>query len=1044
MKTNTLIGLMMFFLSTVTALAQEEPVEDGPAKFEVTVLNVPSEIQTCEKFELTFQIEDLDQHLTSHYDKINAEIVEIKCKFTHSSIAITVNAFYARMYDFENLSCSTVTSSMNAGITHVTALNYYENGTPDVLEGYDGVWLARFLPKVAGEWAYEISGTVYSYLDENFIEVELTSGEFEIQSGLLNCYDYYFNHKPGILHKNGVPVIPIGESIANDESQVLNTTPALNNGSLYRPIVQGGVCLYKEAIDELHAKGGNYFRINLLQLINRDEKVITSSTLYPLVDTNQGPFDFTDILLDYSNLQRFDIIFEYARSKEIAVKPIATTKDLFGFQDDVLLPYNPFRFFAHGENKELYNLQNTELQLLLRNWLRYIISRYGYLDNIMAVQLMNEPWNVKDTTKVYITNAQVRSDMIEWYCETVSYLKSLKPTLLVSTGWHAEDLASTVPEHQAFAGVLSSCGTDIDIIDVIEGVHGNSCYNWDDANIASTIFGYTPDTLTADIRFNSNPHLIRKHNYTSWKMHKIYNYDFNVQYDSFWGGENASGGDESFAGTDPYGFSYSSYLYSSFFSGSFASVAPLSWYGDMHNGYSRSKLGKVGPISCTVQEKGYWPNYTTSNLYKYNNGYWLNSMEAFKSFTSELKYVDEHECYNNLEGGTNKIRIYNFVNPSSTITFRYDAYVCYEKTEETNVYLTGYVMDTSYSLSELYVGGRYDYVRNLNPAQKPSHETNLFAVVEVPYAGCYKVRFFRRSTSALTELSSAYPMSYVENGKHVILFDLPTLNGDFGDITFTAENTGIPIQSFGNVTNVSLDNLIVNCLTHNPLIQLGDFCENPPSTERRLCFEIGVFNMTNWQVDNSYPVKYFCLDYTDYSAISSFYLNDLFSLTSSFSTWPANWQSNGSYVDYQCSIGSGSCITKQVLPTNRNYYLKVASYYPWRENYALFNFIDNQTCYEDTDPGEEEEGLKAGSPEATIGEHKSILLNSSNAVHTFVQDLINDTGSGARYHLVNTLGQQVSYSRDDFAKLSLSSAGIYYLLVHDGAKQQTFKILVTN
>lgn len=85
---------------------------------------------------------------------------------------------------------------------------------------------------------------------------------------------------------------------------------------------------------------------------------------------------------------------------------------------------------------------NTTAKSIYKKYLAYVLARWGYSTNLAAYQMINETHNVagykinpndKGTVKPYATDPGFRSNVDNWICEMIGYVKQKYPSHLATT-----------------------------------------------------------------------------------------------------------------------------------------------------------------------------------------------------------------------------------------------------------------------------------------------------------------------------------------------------------------------------------------------------------------------------------------------------------------------------------------------------------------------------------------------------------------------------------------------------------------------------------
>lgn len=355
---------------------------------------------TCEKAELSCGFTFVNQYLTNPYDYFDRTKCNIWVLFENTISGEThlTKFFYTDEFDYQMSNLCNETSNFPTNETYISGLSgtQYEQMN---LNKINSSWKARFLPRTSGNWNYRIYGVLSTADIYGIVSFE---GSFNISQALNKCgiIKMMDLNKSSMPIKDFKPIVLIGENVASDFASAFGHDRSLNPIRNFNPTKRTGICFYKNIINELSTAKGNYLRIglgeNFQTMANSNENGAWSNANLLFSQSYQCP------IIDYSNSERWDKIFEHGRSQKVNFTVSLLAYSQFNMCSDDLST-NPFY-------QELLRLNGASvllgmcdvldfntypsIALLMENWALYCVARWGYLDNIFAWEILDEPWNI--------------------------------------------------------------------------------------------------------------------------------------------------------------------------------------------------------------------------------------------------------------------------------------------------------------------------------------------------------------------------------------------------------------------------------------------------------------------------------------------------------------------------------------------------------------------------------------------------------------------------------------------------------------------------
>ena len=251
--------------------------------------------------------------------------------------------------------------------------------------GAESTWAARFLPQEKGIYTYKIS--LHAPLGRN--DNSTPSGQFRVRAprrkshGILHPHDNWtFRADDGTLFR-GIGENLCWESRENDDSKFFK---ALHE--------QHDRYNYDVMLPLLERSGGNFTRFWMCSWnfpIDRQR------------DFNNLRYTASDAYFNPSAVQRLDHVLSLAESLDLKVMLCLGPGDVPTGRE----------FFVSDTAKTRY-----------RNYLRYIVARWGYSPSIGAWEFFNEVDNIQFADAEHPIPAE---DIVAWHREMAAYLKALDP-----------------------------------------------------------------------------------------------------------------------------------------------------------------------------------------------------------------------------------------------------------------------------------------------------------------------------------------------------------------------------------------------------------------------------------------------------------------------------------------------------------------------------------------------------------------------------------------------------------------------------------------
>lgn len=361
--------------------------------------------------------------------------IKVKAVFKHVSTLTTYTreGFYYRNFETYN---SPVATLKNWGGNPVpncpnsyacnennTSNTTVQNKWREISDPYD--FRIRFSPDRGGLW--EVRITLEAKLNGTTVNVAYPVMTFSCQA-TTNSYNGYLNS--GLLKLNangrflqfaqtGKTFIPVGQ----------NSWDAIPGNDLY-----GGECWGKNRSDYLQRfyaqlsfvrqSEGNFFRIgsNAYDFDIEWEKLGN-------YDTRMCTAWEVDSLVNYAHKNGLYFIYNLISHHSFwwawHCPDPAGQCNLSGRGHSNSWNSNPYRNLL-GQNGPWDYFSNQTAKQMVKQKLRYIISRWGYSTNIAAWEILDEPTGVKQChpSTSGKTEAQFETEMIDWFREMSDYIKT--------------------------------------------------------------------------------------------------------------------------------------------------------------------------------------------------------------------------------------------------------------------------------------------------------------------------------------------------------------------------------------------------------------------------------------------------------------------------------------------------------------------------------------------------------------------------------------------------------------------------------------------
>ena len=263
---------------------------------------------------------------------------------------------------------------------YYAAYNAKENGNfYDTPQGFS--WRFRFSPPVAGEWKYSVTLRLNGEVAEQVEGYQFYVEEATDPKGFLSVEP---NNKQTFQFEDGTDFVVIGQNLASAETG--------NSGYAY----------FAERMNKMAEGGCNFMRLWLTQWDLALQKA------------GYAPNDMGGGL---QRARTVDAILSLAEELGIYVELCIFHHGMFSVKNDTAWEGTPYNAkFATGylsEPKEFFSSEQAKADT--KDYLRYIVARWGYSPNVMCWQLFNEA-NITDCEE---------DEMYQWHEEMCAYLRSI-------------------------------------------------------------------------------------------------------------------------------------------------------------------------------------------------------------------------------------------------------------------------------------------------------------------------------------------------------------------------------------------------------------------------------------------------------------------------------------------------------------------------------------------------------------------------------------------------------------------------------------------
>lgn len=689
------------------------------------------------------------------------------------------------------------------------------------------IWKIRFTPQEAGTWnfslttifdaynTYGLNNTIHYTPPPNSEEQPVFSCNYMESKGFVKRGT---NNKY-LQFENGDQLFLIGENMewmANDNLAVNENAPVHPNNIVTKPAPQVcGSCVFERLFDEL-ADGaiagrsnsdindrGNYIRFGLGTLPYPANPPSNSMTA-AFMKRNTAHVNN----IEYLMLKGYDYdkIFEAAAQRNIFMKvslmkpfynPSEYPGNIFRAPNDP--PSDPCDFFDQS------TAVSGPMNKRYRDFLRYVIARWGYATNVVAWEIVDE-WDDKTESN----NGQkcidkIQAAMANWFDVTAKYIREKDFNRhLIDAGcegvWFPDNIANNP--------VLSVYGNDeIDLT----GNHFSFGYS---PNIAhfnngcyTAVDGFETSASDAETRHFTRSKILQRDFY---KKPYIMN--------SFWFGDNNLKNDFL-----RYGFYHHNSYWMSIFSGSYGMSSNWSW-GYLHAPFVGNN----------------WAEFPL-----------LSHMEAIHDFVQLMdKTTEPMESFSNIDVPLTEVTIKD----NSNMTLNDIRVVIERNTGKTRFY--GWLQDIRYDQKNLLglpnvstlpdpinqpgVNPPYSFASSfscyqytLDPAYRPSPNLSgvsnkRFLALSVTHNLQYRVEWYGIGSQGLIHIPNSPSNLVATASGGVVKFPIPELDGVYGDLCFRVFLDAVPEENsacssildlvrIGDTDGDGIDNLVLNnrC-TSNP------------------------------------------------------------------------------------------------------------------------------------------------------------------------------------------------------------------------------------
>ncbi|MDB5085650.1 MAG: hypothetical protein JWN30_2536 [Bacilli bacterium] len=265
-------------------------------------------------------------------------------------------------------------------------------------------WRVRFTPHLDGEWRYEVRVTV------DCSAAQIKSGSFHVAKWVGKGFIHVSKvNQTRFAFEDGSTYVPIGEN---------NGWWASDNGKRSY--------IYETWFEKMASNGANYSRIWMC------------SWGFGLIWQDSGLYDYTNRL---DRAYQLDCLFNLAEQQGIYLQLALFHHGPFSKKVNPQWDQNPFNCENGGPLKEPNELfTHPEAKEIVKNYLRYLVARYGYSTNLFCWELFNEINWMTDYDQ---------AESAKWHSEMASVLHQLDPYhhLVSSSSTLLDDRIHSVDEH---------------------------------------------------------------------------------------------------------------------------------------------------------------------------------------------------------------------------------------------------------------------------------------------------------------------------------------------------------------------------------------------------------------------------------------------------------------------------------------------------------------------------------------------------------------------------------------------------------------------
>lgn len=361
----------------------------------ITGLNVPKSVDVYGLYEIKFQLGEYD----NPYDP---EVIDVYADFTGpDGRTRRVIGFYCEGYSF-----------MQDKKSEVAARNRDGDN-----------WKIRFTPDRAGRWTYVIHAidnkgeTVLSTLKGEALTFDCRQKDAE---GFITMANTRYMKREVVEKgkRQNRSFFPIGPNVA--------WYNVADYGTYKKPY---GIYDYEKYIDLLSGKA-NFLRMWL----NRYQCL----SLYG--PEHAGTMDgktrmYFDNTMNQKDAAEFDYIVQYAQQKGVCIMPSFFNYRNFSHKNGVAdgskekpaMPSdwinNPYRTVLGLQSKYDF-FTDPQAFRIEKNFIRYIVARWGYATNILCWELWNEVANMADGEEL---TEKTQGEMRQWHIQMAEYIRSIDP-----------------------------------------------------------------------------------------------------------------------------------------------------------------------------------------------------------------------------------------------------------------------------------------------------------------------------------------------------------------------------------------------------------------------------------------------------------------------------------------------------------------------------------------------------------------------------------------------------------------------------------------